>query len=147
MYDGTEAKMVCHACQKLVELLVNGITVQVDFQGTSNLGAFDRSMQHHLGTNLFEGGVHDPTKTVETFSRGKDRHLAAMEVRGVPARDWAHLWQATCHHSQDIDAIWGHSSPRSSPLAASFSKQLLKCCLALLIVALVFPQSGFDDLL
>jgi len=38
-------------------------------------------MQHHLGTNLFKGGVYDPTKTVETFSCGKDRHLAPMEVR------------------------------------------------------------------
>ena len=37
-------------------------------------------MQHHLGTNLFKGGVDDPTKTVETFSCGKDRHLAPMEV-------------------------------------------------------------------
>jgi hypothetical protein len=33
-------------------------------------------MQHHLGTDLFKGGVYDPTKTLETFSRGKDRHLA-----------------------------------------------------------------------
>jgi len=50
--------------------------------------------KHHLGTNLFKGGVYDPTKTVETFSRGKDRHLAPMEVWAVPARDWARLWQA-----------------------------------------------------
>src|SRR5258707_622533 len=35
-------------------------------------------MQHHLGTNLFKGGVYDPTKTVETFSRGKDRHRPAL---------------------------------------------------------------------
>jgi len=34
-------------------------------------GAFNRSMQHHLGTNLFKGGVYDPTETVETFSCGK----------------------------------------------------------------------------
>ncbi len=33
-------------------------------------GAFDRSMQHHLGTNLFKGGVYDPTKTIETFACG-----------------------------------------------------------------------------
>ena len=32
-------------------------------------------MQHHLGTNLFKGGAYDPTETVETFSRGKDRRL------------------------------------------------------------------------
>src|SRR6267378_5663513 len=56
-------------------------------------------MQHHLGTDLFKGGVYDPTKTVETFSRGKDRHLAPMEVRAVPARDWARLWQATSRSS------------------------------------------------
>src|SRR5258707_8094263 len=74
-------------------------------------------MQHHLGTNLLKGGVYDPTKTVETFSRGKDRHLAPMEVRAVPARDWARFWQATSHHSQDIVAMWRHSSRRSSPLA------------------------------
>src|SRR5580700_9745311 len=76
-------------------------------------------MQHHLGTNLFKGGVYDPTKTVETFSRGKDRHLAPMEVRAVPARDWARLWQATSHHSQAVVAMWRHSSRRSSPLAVS----------------------------
>src|SRR6266481_4631010 len=80
-------------------------------------GAFNRSMQHHLGTNLFKGGVYDSTKTVETFSRGKDRRLATMEVRAVPARDWARLRQATSHHSQDIVAMWGHSSRRSSALA------------------------------
>src|SRR5882757_3003820 len=80
-------------------------------------GAFNGSMQHHLGTNLFKGGVYDPTKTVETYSRGKDRHLAPMEVRAVPARDWARFWQATSHHSQDIVAMWRHSSRRSSPLA------------------------------
>jgi IS30 family transposase len=28
-------------------------------------------MQHHLGTNLFKGGVYEPTKTVETFSAEK----------------------------------------------------------------------------
>src|ERR1700758_1939675 len=85
---------------------------------TSGLpGAFNGSMQHHLGTNLFKGGVYDPTKTVETFSRGKDRHLASMEVRAVPARDWARFWQATSHHSQNIVALWRHSSRRSSPLA------------------------------
>jgi hypothetical protein len=84
---------------------------------TGNGGAFNRSMQHHLGTNLFKGGVYDPTKTVETFSCGKDRHLAPMEVWAVPARDWARLWQATSHHSQDIVAMWRHSSRGSSPLA------------------------------
>jgi IS30 family transposase len=70
-------------------------------------------MQHHLGTNLFKGGVYEPTKTVETFSCGKDRYLAPMEVRAIPARDWACLWQATSHHSQDIVAMWRHSSRRS----------------------------------
>src|SRR5579864_4145796 len=49
-------------------------------------GAFNRSMQHHLGTKLFKGGVYDPTKTVETYFCGKDRDLAPMEVRAVPAR-------------------------------------------------------------
>src|SRR5260370_38453314 len=80
-------------------------------------GAFNRSMQHHLGTNLFKGGVYDPTKTVETFSRGKDRHLAPMEVRAVPARDWARFWQATSHHSQDIVAMLRYISPPFCPLA------------------------------
>jgi hypothetical protein len=37
-------------------------------------------MQHHLGTNLFKGGVYDPTKTVETFFRGKNRHLAPLDA-------------------------------------------------------------------
>src|SRR5260370_35124733 len=86
-------------------------------QVTGNPGAFNRSMQHHLGTNLFKGGVYDPTKTVETFSRGKDRHLAPMEVRAVPARDWAFFWQTTSHHSQAVVAMWRHSSRRSSALA------------------------------
>src|SRR5260370_35903668 len=76
-------------------------------------------MQHHLGTKLFKGGVYDPTKTVETFSCGKDRHLAPMEVRAVPARDWARLLQATSHHSQDIVAMWRQSSPGSPPPAAN----------------------------
>src|SRR5215470_18237302 len=79
--------------------------------------AFNWSMQHHLGTNLFKGGVYDPTKTVETFSRGKDRHLAPMEVRTVPARDWTRVWQATSHHSQAVVANWRHSSRPSAPLA------------------------------
>src|SRR5882762_6398479 len=87
------------------------------FPGPDKRGAFNRSMQHHLGTNLFKGGVYDPTKTVETYSRGKDRDLAPMEVRAVPARDWARFWQTTSHHSQDIVAMWRHSSRRSSPLA------------------------------
>src|SRR5258707_15612916 len=78
---------------------------------------FSLDHKHHLGTNLFKGGVYDPTKTVETFARGKDRPLAPMEVRAVPARDWARLWQATSHHSQDIVAMWRHSSRRSSALA------------------------------
>jgi len=79
-------------------------------------GAFNRSMQHHLGTNLFKGGVYDRTKTVETYSRGKDRHLAPMEVRAVPARDWARSWPATSHHAQVVVANWRHSSRPSSPL-------------------------------
>src|SRR6266481_8572290 len=84
---------------------------------TSNSGAFNRSMQHHLGTKLFKGGVYDPTKTVETYSRGKDRDLAPMEVRAFSARDWAFFWQTTSHHSQAVVAMWRHSSRRSSALA------------------------------
>src|SRR6202030_1171415 len=80
-------------------------------------GAFNRSMQHHLGTKLFKGGVYDPTKTVETYSRGKDRDLASMEVRAVSARDWACFWQTTSHRSQAVVAMWRHSSHRSSPFA------------------------------
>src|SRR5580658_5728519 len=80
-------------------------------------GAFNRSMQHHLGTKLFKGGVYDATKTVETYSRGKDRDLASMEVWAVSARDWACFWQTTSHHSQAVVALWRHSSHRSSPFA------------------------------
>ena len=35
---------------------------------TLTAGAFDRSMQHHLGTELFQDGVYDPRKVVEIFS-------------------------------------------------------------------------------
>src|SRR5215475_4478792 len=80
-------------------------------------GAFNRSMQHHLRTNLVEDGVYDPTETVETFFRSEDRHLASMEGRAVHACDWARLWQATSHHSQAIAAQWRHSSCCSSPFA------------------------------
>jgi len=47
------------------------------------VGAFNRSMQHHLGTKLFKGGVYDPTKTVETFYRRKDRHSGADGSAGI----------------------------------------------------------------
>ena len=63
-------------------------------------------MQHHLGTKLFKGGVYDPTKTVETYSRGKDRDLASMEVRAVSARDWACFLQTTSPHSHAVVAMW-----------------------------------------
>ena len=62
-------------------------------QSPGKRGAFNGSVQHHLGTNVFKGGVYDPTKTVEACSRGKDRDLAPMEVRAVAARDWACFWQ------------------------------------------------------
>ena len=45
---------------------------------TGKPGAFNRSMQHHLRTNLDKDGVYDPTETVETFFRSEDRHLASM---------------------------------------------------------------------
>lgn len=104
---------------KVMQFLIGGryIAAVSDGKLTKFGGAFDGSMQHHLGTNLFKGGVYDPRKTVATFPRGKDRHLAPMEVRAVPARDWARLWQATSHHSQAVVAKWRHSSRRSSPLA------------------------------
>ena len=35
-------------------------------------GAFDGSMQHYLGTDVFKGGVYDPTEAVETYSHGKE---------------------------------------------------------------------------
>src|SRR5258707_1830611 len=103
-------------------------------------------MQHHLGTNLFKGGVYDPTKTVETFSCGKDRDLAPMEVRAVPARDWARLWQATSHHSQYIVAMWRHSSPRSSALAvgthpSGSSRHLTSNRLSFRVRCLLAPRS------
>ena len=44
-------------------------------------GAFDRSMQHQLRTDLFKGGVYDPHEAVETHSHAKERHLEPMEVR------------------------------------------------------------------
>ena len=48
---------VCKTTLKTRELAVSG-----------NPGAFDRSMQHHLGTELFQDGVYDPRKVVEIFS-------------------------------------------------------------------------------
>jgi hypothetical protein len=45
--------------------------------------AFDRSMQHHLESDLFKGGVYDPRGAIETFSRGQAGHLAPIEVRAV----------------------------------------------------------------
>jgi hypothetical protein len=35
--------------------------------GPGKRGAFDRSMQHHLRTDLFKGGVYDLREAVETF--------------------------------------------------------------------------------
>jgi hypothetical protein len=74
-------------------------TGEVDFQVSGNAGAFDRSMQRHLGSDLFKGGVYDPTEAIETFTRGKAGHLAPMEVRAVDARNRTRLWQATSHNS------------------------------------------------
>ena len=48
-------------------------------------GAFNRSMQHHLRTDLFKDGVYDPREAVETFSQGEERHLESMEGRAVLA--------------------------------------------------------------
>jgi hypothetical protein len=42
-------------------------------------------MQHHLGSDLFKGGVYDSAEAIETFSRGKAGHLVPMEVRAVHA--------------------------------------------------------------
>ena len=57
-------------------------------------------------------------KRRETYSRGKDRDLASMEVRAVSARDWACFWQTTSHHSQAVVAIGGGIvSHRLSPFA------------------------------
>jgi hypothetical protein len=48
-------------------------------------------MQHHLGSDLFKGGVYDPAEAIETFSRGKVGHLVPMEVPAVHARHWTRL--------------------------------------------------------
>jgi hypothetical protein len=61
-------------------------------------------MQHHLGTDLFKGGVYDPTEAVEIISYGEERHMAPMEVRAVLARNRACSWQAASHHSQVVVA-------------------------------------------
>ena len=37
-------------------------------EGPVELGAFNRSMQHHLKDLPFEDGVYDGRETVETFS-------------------------------------------------------------------------------
>jgi hypothetical protein len=43
-------------------------------------GAFDGSMQHRLGTDLFKGGVYDQREiVVETFSRSEKRRLESLE--------------------------------------------------------------------
>jgi hypothetical protein len=80
-------------------------------------GAFDGSMQHHLRTDLFKGGVYDPREAIETFGHGEEGHLESMEGRAVLACDWARLWQATSHHSQAVVATWRHSSRPAPPLA------------------------------
>jgi hypothetical protein len=67
-------------------------------------GAFDGSMQHHLGSDLFKGGVYDPTEAIEAFSRGKAGHLASMEVRAVHARNRTCFWQAPSHDPQVVVA-------------------------------------------
>jgi hypothetical protein len=49
-------------------------------QATDNAGAFDGSMQHHLGTDLFKGGVYDQREmVVETFSRSEKQRLESLE--------------------------------------------------------------------
>jgi hypothetical protein len=48
-------------------------------------GAFDRSMQHHLRTDLFKGGVYDPRNAIETFFHAENRNLEPVEVRAVVA--------------------------------------------------------------
>jgi hypothetical protein len=89
-----QKKWLCEKARFLKESQ-RPINARIVRPGPRKRGAFDGSMQHHLGTNLFKVGVYDPTRTVETFSRGKDRHLAPMEVQAVPAPDWARFWQAT----------------------------------------------------
>ena len=61
-------------------------------------------MQHHLESDVFKGGVYDPTQAIETFSRGKAGHLAPMEVGAVRARNRTRLWQATSHDPQVVVA-------------------------------------------
>jgi hypothetical protein len=49
-------------------------------------GAFDRSMQHHLRTDLFEGGVYDPCETLQSFLEF-NAHLNGNHARGaIPAQ-------------------------------------------------------------
>jgi transposase-like protein len=56
-----------------------------EFGISRKTGAFDRSMQHHLRTDLFKDGVYDPREAVETLSHGEERHLESMEGRAVLA--------------------------------------------------------------
>ncbi len=51
-------------------------------------------MQHHLIDLRLKDGVYDSREAAETFSRGKEPHFEAIEVRAVSARDRARLWQA-----------------------------------------------------
>ena len=76
-------------------------------------GAFDRSMQHHLGTDRFKGDDYDPTEAVEIISHGEERHIAPMEVRAVLARNRARLRQATQLDSVFVIASRRHSSRRA----------------------------------
>jgi hypothetical protein len=83
---------------------VNAWLSAIDFESPDKRGAFDRSMQHHPGTDLFKGGDYDPTEEVEIISHGEARDMAPMEVRAVLARNRACSWQAASHHSQVVVA-------------------------------------------
>jgi len=83
-------------------------------------------MQHHLGTKLFKGGVYDPTKTVETFSRGKESTSGGRWKCGQSQHEIGRaLWQATSHHSQDIVACGGIAPParRRSRLSLTLAER------------------------
>jgi hypothetical protein len=59
--------------------------VKARVQVPDKSGGFYRSMQHHLMYLLFEDGVYERRKTIETFSHPEIRDLEPLEVRAVVA--------------------------------------------------------------
>jgi hypothetical protein len=49
-----------------------------------SLGTMTFGDERGWGTDVFKGGVYDPTEAIETFSHGEARHPAPMECAGSP---------------------------------------------------------------